>query len=67
MKTNNKGEEGYMKTLDATAIVVATVLFQCAAIYAVDDFPKPYSPPCTERENVFEFTEKPAIKFLGED
>ena len=26
----------------------------------MDDFPKPYSPPCTERENVFEFTEKPA-------
>lgn len=28
---------------------------------------KPYSPPCTERENVFEFTEKPAVKLVGKD
>ncbi|MBA4387948.1 MAG: hypothetical protein C0404_08195 [Verrucomicrobia bacterium] len=30
-------------------------------------FPKPYSPPCVERENVFEFTEKPAVKVVGPD
>jgi len=29
---------------------------------AADDFPKPYSPPCTEREDVFSFTEKPSVK-----
>ncbi len=28
---------------------------------------KPYSPPCTERENVFEFTEKPSVKKVGKD
>lgn len=31
------------------------------------DFPKPYSPPCMERENVFEFTEKPKVKGVGSD
>jgi hypothetical protein len=34
---------------------------------AANDFPKPYSPPCVERENVFEFTEKPQCRFLGDD
>jgi hypothetical protein len=32
-----------------------------------EEFPKPYSPPCTERESTFEFTEKPAVKALGSD
>ena len=32
-----------------------------------EDFLKPYSPPCTERENVFEFTEKPAAKKVSPD
>ncbi len=31
------------------------------------DWPKPYSPPCVERENVFEFTEKPAVKLVARD
>ena len=30
------------------------------------DFPKPYSPPCTERENVFSFTKKPTVEKKGE-
>jgi hypothetical protein len=29
--------------------------------YAATSFPKPYSPPCTEREDVFAFAEKPAV------
>jgi hypothetical protein len=33
----------------------------------VDEFPKPYSAPCVERENVFEFTEKPAVRSAGLD
>jgi hypothetical protein len=37
-----------------------------AAVRA-EDFPKPYSPPCTERENVFSFTEKPAVKLVAKD
>lgn len=32
-----------------------------------EDFPKPYSPPCVEREQVFEFTEKPVVKPAGRD
>jgi hypothetical protein len=28
---------------------------------------KPYSPPCTERENVFEFTREPGVKLVGKD
>lgn len=50
----------------------------CEVTLAVDDqpsqggsgvagFPKPYSAPCTERENVFAFTEKPTVKKVGED
>jgi hypothetical protein len=35
--------------------------------FAAENFPKPYSPPCTERENVFEFTEKPRCRFVGDD
>ncbi len=38
-----------------------------AGAAAAEDFPKPYSPPCTERENVFSFTEKPQVKLVGKD
>jgi hypothetical protein len=31
------------------------------------EFPKPYLPPCTERENVFAFTEKPKVANQGND
>jgi hypothetical protein len=44
----------------------AATLF-CGLALSAEDFPKPYSPPCTERENVFEFTEKPQCRFLGDD
>jgi hypothetical protein len=46
------------------------LLFACACLplYAADDaFPKPYSAPCVERENVFSFTAKPTVKNLGND
>jgi DNA-binding beta-propeller fold protein YncE len=33
---------------------------------AGEELPKPYSPPFLERENVFEFTKKPAMKLLGD-
>jgi hypothetical protein len=46
--------------------ILATVILNLAA-FAVENFPKPYSPPCTERENIFEFTEKPQCRFLGDD
>ena len=42
-------------------------LFWVESTRGADDFPKPYSPPCVEREDVFEFTEKPAVKNLGND
>jgi hypothetical protein len=47
--------------------VFATVAFLCGTVLSAEDFPKPYSPPCTERENVFVFTEKPQCRFLGDD
>jgi hypothetical protein len=37
------------------------------AAWAQGDPWKPYSPPCTERENVFEFTEKPTVQKVGPD
>ena len=46
--------------------VVMTV-FACGVVLAAEEFPKPYSAPCVERENVFEFTEKPKVKNLGND
>jgi hypothetical protein len=35
-------------------------------VYA-QDWWKPYSDPCTEREDVFAFTEKPAVRLVGKD
>ena len=32
-----------------------------------EEYPKPYSSPCVEREGVFEFTERPAVKNLSND
>jgi len=32
------------------------LLLTCIPLHADNTFPKPYSPPCVERENVFEFT-----------
>ncbi|MBA4388755.1 MAG: hypothetical protein C0404_12290 [Verrucomicrobia bacterium] len=47
---------------------VVLLVVCCAAGLAMgEDFPKPYVPPCVERENVFEFAEKPAVKALGND
>jgi hypothetical protein len=50
-----------------TGILLGVTLLCCGFVLAANDFPKPYSPPCVERENVFEFTEKPVVKFLGDD
>jgi hypothetical protein len=47
-------------------LIAATLLVR-VAVFGAEDFPKPYSPPCTERENVFEFTQKPQCRFIGED
>ncbi len=49
-------------------VSASMVLFVLTTIGATaQDWWKPYSPPCTERENVFEFTEKPAVKLVGKD
>jgi hypothetical protein len=50
-----------------TGILLGVTLLCCGVVLAANDFPNPYSPPCVERENVFEFTEKPVVKFLGDD
>jgi len=43
------------------------VVLSVGAAWAADDFPKPYTAPCVERENVFAFTEKPAMKLVAKD
>ncbi|MFC1672035.1 hypothetical protein ACFL01_02745, partial [Planctomycetota bacterium] len=50
-------------------IVILTAIVAPGAPLAVraEDFSKPYSPPCTERENVFAFTQKPSVKLVGKD
>jgi hypothetical protein len=48
-------------------LLIGLLVLFCSLALSAEDFPKPYSPPCTERENVFEFTEKPQCRFLGED
>ncbi|MFC1672325.1 hypothetical protein ACFL01_04240, partial [Planctomycetota bacterium] len=48
---------------------VACIWLAAAGVSKVsaDDFPKPYSSPCTERENTFEFTQKPKVKLVAKD
>ncbi len=49
-------------------VLCAAVVFLCGAAWAhAADFPRPYSAPCTERENVFAFTQKPAVKLIAKD
>jgi sugar lactone lactonase YvrE len=51
-----------------TFVMAATaVIMLHDGIFAAEDFPRPYSPPCVERENVFEFTAKPRCQYLGDD
>ncbi len=47
---------------------LAAVLFLLGAPASfAQEWWKPYSPPCTEREAVFEFAEQPAVKVVGKD
>ena len=50
------------------ASVICLVLFfcVCAASGAQDPW-EPYTPPCVEREDVFAFTRKPAVKLVEKD
>ncbi|MFO7899301.1 MAG: hypothetical protein R6V58_09595 [Planctomycetota bacterium] len=48
------------------AVTIALLLFVCAAA-AAQEWWKPYSPPCTEREDLFRFAEKPAVKRIARD
>jgi DNA-binding beta-propeller fold protein YncE len=49
-------------------LMITAVMTGCVQIViSADEWWKPYSPPCTERENVFAFTEKPKVKVVGED
>ncbi|MFC1671511.1 hypothetical protein ACFL01_00095 [Planctomycetota bacterium] len=47
--------------------VCVSMLFGLAAVAPAEEFPKPYSAPCTERENVFAFTAKPKVEMVGKD
>jgi hypothetical protein len=53
-----------MKPRIVTAILVLCSSFT-AAVAA--DWHQQYDPQCTERENVFAFTQKPAVKLVGKD
>ena len=50
---------------EAERIFILWLMLSVSAV--AEEWWKPYSPPCTERENVFEFTEKPAVKVVGAD
>ena len=48
-------------------LVVFLFLLSGVCLVQAADWAKPYAAPCTERENVFALTEKPAVKYLGND
>ena len=48
-------------------LMFLSVLMMPSFCSTAQEFPKPYSPPCTDREDVFAFVEKPAVKSLGND
>jgi hypothetical protein len=48
-------------------LIVVMLVMGYGMVYGADEWWKPYSPPCTERENVFEFTEKPKVRKVAED
>lgn len=48
-------------------IGVAIITFVLSTILYAETFHRPYSSPCTEREEVFEFSMAPNIKSLGND
>ena len=48
-------------------IITAVIMGSVQTVTSADEWWKPYSPPCTERENVFEFTEKPKVRKVAED
>lgn len=49
-------------------LVLCLLASLCASTcLAAEAYPKPYSPPCVERENVFAFTEKPEVRTVGPD
>ncbi|RLA42522.1 MAG: hypothetical protein DRQ97_13890, partial [Gammaproteobacteria bacterium] len=51
-------------TLQALLFISSTFCFQSAS---ATDWWKQYGPQQTVRENVFTFTEKPAVKYQGND
>jgi hypothetical protein len=58
-------KEKHMK--NTSSLFLWTAALSLSIVAAGETFPKPYGPPCTERENVFEFTEKPQCKYVGDN
>ncbi|MBM4038429.1 MAG: hypothetical protein FJ290_07935 [Planctomycetes bacterium] len=50
-----------------TMLAAAALMTATGLATAADGFPKPYSPPCVERENVFAFAERPSVRSVGSD
>ena len=55
-----------MRHLIITPVSVLAHCIVCVAASAAVD-QKPYDPQCTERANVFAFTEKPKVTCVGKD
>jgi hypothetical protein len=66
-KTKAFAEKGGTVEMSKIAGCAGVFLILMTAAAAGEDFPKPYSAPCVERENVFAFTEKPAVKLVAKD
>jgi sugar lactone lactonase YvrE len=55
-----------MKRNPAFALAIVSLALT-AGLACADDWWKPYTAPCTERENLFAFTEKPRMKLIQKD
>jgi hypothetical protein len=65
-RRSKKGWDMYKASVEKI-LAVFTGLFFFSLAWTAEDFPKPYALPCTERENIFEFTEKPNCRIVGDD
>jgi hypothetical protein len=61
-----KGSE-LLKCAVVSIVALVGLSIACTPAFAASGFSKPYSAPCTERENVFAFAEKPKVKLVEKD
>jgi len=56
-----------MRQVTIAGVATLCLMIVAARSAVAQEWWKPYSPPCTERENVFAFTQKPTVKRVGKD